>query len=203
MSNPANETLFVGLYSAATGDRAEIDWLCPMTDLPPGEDKERPSDLYHLRPLDILSEHSGRLKIEWNGGKIGWDRYAGRNEFTIIGEVDTQPITDLDASPEGESIWRTQRGVERDSRLAKTPLSKNADENGGQYVCTACGFRHPDRAMFDAHHPHPLLAGPRMTQASDLIVLCPVCHRRAHRSVNRMLPYSLAELRRWNEDGRP
>lgn len=52
VSNPAKETLFVGLYGATKGDRSEIDWLCPMTNMPPGEDKRRPSDLYQLVPLD-------------------------------------------------------------------------------------------------------------------------------------------------------
>ncbi len=203
VSNPANETLFIGFYGTTKGDRAEIDWLCPMTGIPPGEDKGRPSDLYRLVPLDALSEYRGSLKIAWDDGWIAWARYARRSDHTVLGEVDTRPIASFEASPEGEETWRAQRAVERDLRLRKAALSKNSGEHDGQYACEACNFEHADRAMFDVHHPHPLLTGPRMTRVSDLVVLCPVCHRRAHRSVNRMLPYSVAELRTWNEAGRP
>ncbi len=203
VSNPAKETLFVGLYGATKGDRSRIDWLCPMTGMPPGEDKGRPSDLYQLAPLDALSEHRGSLKIEWDSGWVAWARYARRSDHAVIGEVDTRPIDRFVASPEGEATWREQRGIERDSRLAKAALARNGGEHDGQYACEACDFKHSDRTMFDVHHPHPLLAGPRLTRVTDLIVLCPVCHRRAHRSANRMLPYSLAELRAWNEAGRP
>ena len=55
VSGPAGETLFIGLYAATKGDRSDIDWLDPMTGMAPGEDKGRPSDLYHLIPLDALS----------------------------------------------------------------------------------------------------------------------------------------------------
>ena len=203
LSTPANETLFIGLYGATKGDPSEIDWLCPMTGMPPGEEKGRPSDLYHLIPLDALRVHRGSLKIEWGDGWIAWARYARRSNHAVIGEVDTGPIARFEASREGETTWRAQRGIERDSRLASAALAMNAREHDGEHSCEACNFKHNDRAMFDAHHPHPLLTGPRMTRVSDLVVLCPVCHRRAHRAANRMLPYSLAELRAWNEAGRP
>ena len=203
ISNPANETLFVGLYSATKGHQSEIDWLCPMTGMPPGHDKGRPSDLYHLVPLDALSEHSGSLRIEWDAGWIAWARHALRSDHPILGAVDTRAIARFEASPEGETTWRAQRVIERDSRLAEAARSRNADVHGGQYACEACNFKHPDRALFDVHHPHPLLTGPRMTQVADLVVLCPLCHRRAHRSANRMLPYTVTELRAWNVAGRP
>jgi predicted HNH restriction endonuclease len=174
-----------------------------MTGMAPGEDKGRPSDLYNLIPHDALSEHRGSLKIEWDKGWIAWARNAARSDHAVLGEVDTRPIARFEASPEGEITWRAQRGIERDSRLARAALAKNAGDHEGQYACEACDFRHFDRAMFDAHHPHPLLAGPRMTRVADLVVLCPICHRRAHRNRYRMQPFSLVELRAWNEAGRP
>lgn len=203
VSNPANETLFTGLYAANKGDRSEIDWLCPMTGLPPGEDKGLPSDFYRLTLLDALSEYRGSLKIGWDGGWIAWARYAWRSEHEVLSEIDMRPVARFEASPEGEATWRIQRGIERDPGLATKALRKNVDRHSGQYACEACNFTHTDRALFDAHHPHPLSNGPRMTQVSDLVVLCPLCHRRAHSSENRMLPYSLAQLRAWNEAGRP
>ena len=203
VSNPAKETLFAGLFGATKGDRSEINWNCPVSGMPPGEDKGRPSDLYHLAPLDALSEHRGRLKIEWDNGWVAWARYARRSDHAILGGVGALSVARFEASPEGEKTWREQLRVERDPRLATSALAANADRHAGQHVCEACNFKHPDRAMFDAHHPHPLLAGPRITKPSDMIVLCPVCHRRAHCSANRMLPYNLSELRAWNEAGRP
>jgi hypothetical protein len=203
VSNPAKETLFVGLYSASLGDRAEIDWLCPMTGMPPGADKGREADLYHLTLLDTFREHRGILKIQWDTGWVAWARYASRSDHAIVSGADIRKITAFAASPEGEATWQMQRKVERNSRIAKAALAKNAEMHGGVHVCEACGFQHSDRAMFDAHHPHPIAAGPRMTQAYSLIVLCPLCHRRAHRSTNRMLPYKLEELLAWNEAGRP
>jgi hypothetical protein len=203
ISDPDNETLFVGFYAAIKGDRSEIYWPCPMTGLPPGEDKGRPSDLYRLAPLATLKEHRGSLKIQWDEGWIAWVRRAEGSEHHVLGEVDTRPFVRFEASPEGETTWREQRIIERDSKLRKKALAKNAVDDNGHYVCEACNFKHTDGAMFDVHHTLPMLAGPRITCLSHLVVLCPVCHRRAHRSGNRMLPFSLAELRAWNENGRP
>lgn len=203
VSTPANETLFVGLYSASLGDRAKIDWLCPINGTPLGSEIGHETDLYQLTLLDTLHEHRGTLKIQWDKGWIAWARYAHRSDHAIIGELDTAPISAFAASPEGEATWQVQKKIERSSRIAMAAFVKNAKRHEGMYACEACGFQHSDRAMFDAHHPHPLLAGPRTTKASDLIVLCPVCHRRAHRSANRLLPYDLTHLRAWNDAGRP
>jgi hypothetical protein len=203
VATPAKNTLFLGLYDAVKGDRADIDWECPLNGGAPGEIKGRPSDLYHLRPLDVLAEHRGALTVDWGDGKQrSWGRYASKSHLPIVGEIDNTSLHAFVASNEGSVSWRQQRSFERDSRLAEKVLAQNALKNGGHYVCDACDFRHEDRAMYDAHHSLPLLAGPRLTRAVDLLVLCPTCHRRAHRSENRMLPYSLAQLREWNSEGR-
>lgn len=199
---PNNETLFVGLYGVAKGDSSEIDWLCPMTDKPPGY-KGGPSDLYHIVALEALSEYRGNLEIGWDAGYVSWARYALRSDHAVLGEVDIQPFARFEASPEGEATWHSQRTVERDPKLAKAALQKNADDHDGHFACEACGFTHAVRAMFDVHHLHPLLSGPRMTRVSDLAVLCPMCHRRAHCSPSRMVPFDLAALQEWNATGRP
>ncbi|MGY6638097.1 MAG: HNH endonuclease [Erythrobacter sp.] len=203
VSDPDNATLFVGVYSARIGDPHEINWLCPITGVAPGADRGAENDFYHLTLLDTLREHRGALKIQWDKGYVAWARYASRSHHAVIGDVDLAPLDAFTASQAGEATWQLQKRLERDPRLSRKALARNADANGGTYTCDACGFQHPDRAMFDVHHAHPLLAGPRQTQTSDLIVLCPVCHRRAHRSPNRMLPYDLEELRAWNDAGRP
>jgi hypothetical protein len=200
---PTNETLFVGLYAARKSDPVEIGWLCPMTGLAPGKDKGRASDFYQITSLPILDEYRGNLKIEWDNGFIAWARHAHKNEYAVVGEINMQPIAELDASPEGAAIWRAQRTIERDSKIAKKVLTENADKNGGDFVCEACIFKHSDRRMFDVHHLHPLLSGPRMTRMSGLVVLCPLCHRRAHCGPIRTLPFDLERLQEWNASGRP
>jgi 5-methylcytosine-specific restriction enzyme A len=56
--------------------------------------------------------------------------------------------------------------------------------------------------MFDAHHPAPLAVGKRVTLPEHLQILCPTCHRRAHRK-GRVQPFSLLELQAWVRAGRP
>lgn len=202
VSCPDKSTAFVGLYAAAPGDAALIDWECPINGGYPGEVKGRPSDLYDIRLLDALAPHRGTLTVDWGQGAIGWDRYAHRNELPIIGPVDLERVHAFTSSAEGDFVWQQQKKVERSPRIAETAIENNRRQHG-TYVCQACDFQNDDRSLFDVHHPHPLLAGPRLTRVGDLIVLCPICHRRAHRSPNRMLPYPLDELRAWNAAGRP
>ncbi|WP_438749163.1 HNH endonuclease [Pararhizobium sp. O133] len=102
---------------------------------------------------------------------------------------------------EGERVWKTQLALERDSKLASEAKRLNFVKNG-IFKCEACDFFHSDAAMFDTHHLTPLAAGKRHTFPEHLAVLCPTCHRRAHRK-GRMTPYSTAELRDWVGQGRP
>lgn len=102
---------------------------------------------------------------------------------------------------EGERVWKSQISVERDPRLAREAKRLNQIKNG-RIACEACGFAHGDSAMFDAHHPTPLAVGKRVTLPEHLQILCPTCHRRAHRK-SRLDPYTVHELRHWIENGRP
>lgn len=103
-------------------------------------------------------------------------------------------------SNEGKRVWKTQLAIERRSEISRAAKRLSADRHGTP-ICAACEFAHTDFGMFDAHHPNPLSAGERQTLAEHLIVLCPTCHRRAHRK-DKLVPYTLAELRDWNADGR-
>ncbi|HET9639880.1 MAG TPA: hypothetical protein VFP12_11810 [Allosphingosinicella sp.] len=105
------------------------------------------------------------------------------------------------SSEEGARRWTSQLAVERDSRLSREAKRLNA-EKYGKPTCEACRFSHADLGMFDAHHPTPLAVGARTTLAEHLIVLCPTCHRRAHRA-DRLQPQSLSELQQWIVAGRP
>jgi hypothetical protein len=104
------------------------------------------------------------------------------------------------SAEEGEKLYKLQRVFERDRRLSKAAkgLSKS---KYGKVTCEACKFSHEDAAMFDAHHPAPLSAGIRTTFPEHLVVLCPTCHRRAHRK-GLLDPYSVAELIIWCDGGR-
>lgn len=102
---------------------------------------------------------------------------------------------------EGERVWKRQLKIERDPAIAREAKARNV-ARFGKPTCLACDFAHPDQAMFDAHHPTPLAVGARITLPEHLEILCPTCHRRAHRK-SRLDPYSLFELRAWNSAGRP
>lgn len=204
VSDPAKETVFVGLYDSSKDDSSLINWDCPITGFPPGQDRGRQtSDLYKLSLRPELMNLRGSLKVAWGVGNIAWVRYASRCDCSIIGNIELDLVESIDVSPEGDKKWTCQLRVERDDRLVEAALAKNLCAETELYVCEACNFRHRDRAMFDVHHMKPLMAGPRRTKVSELLVLCPLCHRRAHQSGNRLLPYQLDDLRSWNLNGRP
>ncbi|TSD85604.1 hypothetical protein FFK22_026525 [Mycobacterium sp. KBS0706] len=102
---------------------------------------------------------------------------------------------------EGERIWNLQLRIERDPLVATAAKHLNLAKYG-RSTCEACSFTHDDHAMFDAHHPTPLSMGRRTTLPEHLQILCPTCHRRAHRK-GTLEPYTLEELRGWVASGRP
>ena len=102
---------------------------------------------------------------------------------------------------EGTRVYELQFKVERDPQLRKEAKRLNLERHG-KHTCEACNFAHEDSAMFDVHHPTPLAVGVRRTFATQLAVLCPTCHRRAHRK-SRIDPFTLNELREWVQNGRP
>jgi hypothetical protein len=106
-----------------------------------------------------------------------------------------------DKGEEGQRMFKLLAQIERDPILRKEAKRLNVLRHG-QHTCESCLFAHSDSAMFDVHHPNPLAAGVRTTLAEHLIVLCPTCHRRAHRK-SKLDPYSLIELREWIAQGRP
>ena len=109
------------------------------------------------------------------------------------------------SAEEGERRFRYQANIERSSWASRQAKRLNAarPDHGGKVRCEVCDFAHADFAMLDAHHEQPLSEGVRKTRPEDLRVLCPTCHRRAHRSANKSTPYTLEELRQWVNEGRP
>lgn len=107
------------------------------------------------------------------------------------------------SSAEGKKRYRMQLQTERRSWVSREAKRSNAAQHQGKVTCEACGFEHPDTAMLDAHHKDPISGGIRETRVEDLLILCPTCHRRAHRSTDRFQPFTLAELQAWVQQGRP
>jgi hypothetical protein len=113
------------------------------------------------------------------------------------------PAIPLGSSPEGRRKFRLQTFTERNSALSREAKRLNGEAHGGLITCEACQFGHSDSALFDAHHERPLAGGVRDSKVTDLKVLCPTCHRRAHRTDNPLEPLSLEALRAWVDAGRP
>ncbi|MDR6820237.1 hypothetical protein J2X76_005434 [Neorhizobium sp. 2083] len=112
------------------------------------------------------------------------------------------PFISAKQKEEGDRVWKFQQEAERDAGLRVAAKRDNFHRHGN-YTCEACNLTSSDSAMFDAHHITPLLVGKRITRVEHLLILCPTCHRRAHRSPDKLRPYSLVELRSWIGAGRP
>ena len=75
---------------------------------------------------------------------------------------------------------------ERDAGLSRDAKAAFAKANGGKLFCQACGVE-PLKVygveVIEAHHRIPLSKSEegRVTEISDLIMLCPSCHRAVHR----------------------
>jgi hypothetical protein len=75
---------------------------------------------------------------------------------------------------------------ERDAGLSRDAKAAFANANGDKLFCQACGVE-PLKVygveVIEAHHRIPLSKSEegRVTEISDLIMLCPSCHRAVHR----------------------
>lgn len=80
--------------------------------------------------------------------------------------------------------------TERDRALAEERKRKD------DYTCQVCGFRLvvAGRYVIECHHINPVaLGGVRETSLSDLVSLCPTCHRIAHM---REPIYAVSDIRK-------
>jgi len=100
------------------------------------------------------------------------------------------------SAKEGERRYQLALVAERDPKLKAEAKRQNFEKNAGVYVCEACDMADSVPAMFDVHHIWPISAGVRETHLGDLVVLCPTCHRWAHRKAEtRHTPLSVADVR--------
>ena len=195
------ETLFVGLYEVKLISNGVVNWLDPLTDRAVGDGKPDPYDLFEFRLSQRLRSFIGRLRIDWDISAIrSWAQHARNQDKRIISlPIHTEPV--VVTSEEGRQFWTRQSKIERDRRLRAEAMRINAARYG-RATCEACGFSNDDGALFDVHHPVPLRLGIRQTRAEELEVLCPICHRHAHRG-DALRPCSIARLREWVDQGRP
>lgn len=121
-------------------------------------------------------------------------------EPTLVPGGERPTIPGGAGSVEGNRVWMLQLDIERDKQVSRDAKTLSAARHG-KPTCEACGFGHADFGMLDAHHPNPLASGVRKTLPSQLVILCPTCHRRAHRK-DRLMPFTLPELREWVANGR-
>ena len=200
VSSEKYETLFVGLYAVKLDKSQVIHWLDPLTGRPVGHGKSVPYYAFYSQRQVALEEQIGRLQIDWDVRKVrSWAQYAHRNNKMIVQRA--QVLVPPEGSWEGRRIWVDQSKIERQPNLSLGAKNLNRARYG-RVTCEACKFTNRDEGLFEAHHPCPLALGERQTRVEDLIVLCPTCHRRAHRK-GQLDPYSLPELREWVAAGRP
>ena len=89
---------------------------------------------------------------------------------------------------EGALRSRTRQEPVRNRATVDAALAANLARNGA-YRCEECGYEPAmdakvrtgaERGMLDVHHLAGIASGERETKLCDVIVLCPLCHRREH-----------------------
>lgn len=91
--------------------------------------------------------------------------------------------------------------IERDRKIAREKVARFKAEHGTVH-CEACAFSFDEvyedyaKGVIDVHHIRPLasLLPNTMTKLSDLMLLCPNCHRVVHRKKTPLTPAELGGL---------
>lgn len=138
---------------------------------------------------------------EFSGSKEGiWHRRLEALHFEIrtkelsinrFGRTSSSDKTLTEA--EAEEGYRQDRQT---SFIKRNRAIINAAKKRDGFRCQACKFfiEIDGKPIVDCHHTVPLSrkSGARVTKVSDLICLCPTCHRIAHTRAN---PLSIKEIR--------
>ena len=99
-------------------------------------------------------------------------------------------------SLEGQKFFKQSRIAERDPSLSRNAKDLNRKRNGNLIVCEGCDLADSDAGLFDAHHLNPIATGERQTHMEDFAILCPTCHRWAHRKgSDRLRPLTIPAVR--------
>ena len=149
----------------------------------------------------VVRKDTGLSGGSWNGAKRLLEERSGHTLpylshheaqeacWRYWGRESDSNNTDRGAE-EGYQQDRSATFRKRNARLIKE--RKQQDD----YTCQSCGFRLEANGAFiiDCHHKYPLSHGHgvRITGTSDLMCLCPTCHRIAH---TRKHPLEADEIR--------
>lgn len=157
----------------------------------------------HVRPVqwigDVDRQQISTPLWEQLKGRCTVKRLSDdRHEFAQIAGEPAQGkqvgIEAPDSASEGERWQRERMVLSRSTAIVQKAWATNIEVNAGIGCCEVCSFQSVDRGMFDVHHLTPVALGRRETKVDDLAVLCPRCHRQAHRKPGTA-PFSLIELR--------
>lgn len=136
-------------------------------------------------------------------------RYLTREDWTAITDAAAKKVAMAIrqyvsiTAEEGKRIYSQSVKLERDPKISLEVKERNKLLHGGTYKCEACAFSESRSSLFDAHHLFPLYLGPRETSLRDFAVLCPTCHRLAHRLGVLHDPLSVSEIKKWWQERGP
>lgn len=128
-----------------------------------------------------------------------WDQLQGQVTVRLLAgpapgaiEPGRSPVDPESEHREGQRFIRESTFLARNKAAVSRKWKSSLVD--GVAKCECCRFPSRDRGMFDVHHLLPLSIKERDTKPTDLALLCPRCHRQAHRKPG-LLPYSLDEIR--------
>jgi hypothetical protein len=87
VSPAKHETMFVGLFETRCRPDVEIDWRDQLDDGPIGGGKPKRYFYYECGLSSALSEHIGRLRIDWGPSLRQWTQYASHQPKSLIGPL--------------------------------------------------------------------------------------------------------------------
>jgi len=151
---------------------------------------------------DIHSHRPGYGGTPTSGSKLDdliWERFLGHeaevpalaaeirrkaSQVPSVPEPDEEELDDF--RPEGRIAYRLHRTRERSKQLRRKKV-ESVTRRHGRLLCEACGndlatYGAVGQLVFEVHHLTPLsVTGETTVTMSDLALLCPTCHRIAHR----------------------
>jgi len=167
--------------------------------------------LMNFRNLDPAYGGAGLSSVASADREV-WAEFAddrdalARATAAFRAAVDIEPVVDgsiEDFGFEGDVAWQRHLKQERDAGLARRRKA-DALARDGRLNCEACGFDFEaiygprGRGVIECHHVQALSdsKGKRVTQASDLALLCSNCHRLVHAKRPRLTFEELLSLTR-------
>jgi hypothetical protein len=157
-----------------------------------------------LNRTELMNPDDHRALAGLAGSRIVPLRSITPEDWDAIRESATKKVANAAASAhsnmtasEGKRRYSGSVTLERDPQISKEVKERNKRLHGGSYKCEACTFSEANSSLFDAHHLVPLCLGERQTSVLNFAVLCPTCHRLAHRLRALHDPLRVEEIKNW------